>query len=209
MSRSQRILGVVLAGGQSRRMGDSDKTLMPFNGVSLTQHALNRIAPQVDQAIINSNAEPAAFDACGVPVLSDTIKGYAGPLAGILTAIQYADKNQFSMVASVAADTPFFPEKFVKSLREAGAYDIVLAGSGGHRQPTFGLWSVTLMTDLEHFLTDGDERKIMRFVQQHSWSTVEFEVQTSDDPDPFFNINTPEDMEQALTYMNKNEAANA
>lgn len=208
MNQKTKILGVVLAGGQSRRMGDVDKTLMPFNGVPLTRHVLDRIAPQVDGVIINTNSDASAFDTYDVPVLPDTIQGYAGPLAGILTALQYAQSNQYSLVASVAADTPFFPNNFVENLLAAGTYDIVLAGSGGHRQPTFGLWSTAIKDDLEQFLTKGDERKIMRFVQQHSWSTVGFESTTAEDPDPFFNINTPEDMKQAMNYMNTDEAAN-
>lgn len=209
MSLKQKILGVVLAGGQSRRMGDVDKTLMSFNGVPLTRHVLDRITPQVDSVIINTNADASSFEAFAVPILPDTIQGYAGPLAGILTALQYAEENQFSRVVSVAADTPFFPNDFVEKLLETGTYEIVLAGSGGHRQPTFGLWSTAIKDDLERFLTDGDERKIMRFVQQHSWSTVEFETNSPKEPDPFFNINTPEDMKQAATYMSINEATNA
>ncbi|MEP0520784.1 MAG: molybdenum cofactor guanylyltransferase MobA [Hyphomicrobiales bacterium] len=209
MKQSHKTLGVVLAGGQSRRMGNVDKTLMSFNGVSLTQHALNRIASQVDQSVINTNADPTAFEELGVPVLPDTVQGYAGPLAGILTAMKYAHENQFSMVASVAADTPFFPKDLVARFLAAGTHDIILAGSGGHRQPTFGLWSAALMKELEQFLTDGDERKIMRFVQRYSWASVEFDAQNLGEIDPFFNINTPEDMEHAVNYMNKNEVANA
>lgn len=209
MNVCSKTLGVVLAGGQSRRMGEEDKTLMSLAGVPLTKLVLDRITPQVDSAIINTNADENSFQQFGMPVLADTIPGYAGPLAGILTALKYAQQNQCSRVASVAADTPFFPDDFVERLSACSSHDIVLAGSGGHRQPTFGLWSVSIVDDLERFLTDGDERKIMRFVQRHSWTTVEFDALSPNDPDPFFNINSPEDMIEAARYMNLNEATNA
>lgn len=209
MKQPLKALGVVLAGGQSRRMGHTDKTLMSFAGTPLAKHVLDRIEPQVDAVIINTNADAALFETFDVPVLPDTVQGFAGPLAGVLTALQYASENQFTQVVSVAADTPFFPGDFVEQLVSAGTYDIVLAGSGGHRQPTFGLWSVAIKDDLERFLTEGEERKIMRFVQQHTWATVEFETDKPEAPDPFFNINTPEDMKQALNYMTSNEATNA
>lgn len=206
MSQNKGILGVVLAGGQSRRMGASDKTLMPLAGTPLTKHVLDRIHPQVDDTIINTNAEAALFKAFNAKILADTVSGFAGPLAGILTALEYASVNGYSKVASVAADTPFFPEDFVQQLLAAGPHDIVLAGSGGYRQPTFGLWSTNIASALGDFLRDGEERKIMRFVQQHAWTTVAFETQGEDYPDPFFNINTPEDMAKAETYMKLNEA---
>ncbi|MFK8034370.1 MAG: molybdenum cofactor guanylyltransferase, partial [Hyphomicrobiales bacterium] len=137
MKQPLKTLGVVLAGGQSRRMGDTDKTLMSFAGTPLAKHVLDRIEPQVDAVIINTNADAALFETFDVPVLPDTVQGFAGPLAGVLTALQYASENRFTQVVSVAADTPFFPGDFVEQLVSAGTFDIVLAGSGGHRQPTF------------------------------------------------------------------------
>lgn len=203
------ILGVVLAGGQSRRMGSIDKTLMPLCGVPMVTRVLDRLRPQVDATIVNTNAEANQFSYLGVPVLGDTVAGYAGPLAGILTAMEYGEQNGFQHVCSVAADTPFFPSDFVKKLTDAGKRDIVLAGSGGFRQPTFGLWSVELSDPLRDFLTQGEERKIMRFVQMHNWSLVEFDIGLNDGADPFFNVNTPDDMKLAEQYLNDGEAEHA
>lgn len=204
-----RILGVVLAGGQSRRMGSIDKTLMPLCGVPMVTRVLDRLRPQVDATIVNTNAEVSQFSHLGVPVLGDTVTGYAGPLAGILTAMEYAEQNGFQHVCSVAADTPFFPSDFVTKLTDAGKQDIVLAGSGGFRQPTFGLWSVGLLGPLREFLTQGEERKIMRFVQKHQWSLVEFDINQSDGADPFFNVNTPDDMKLAEQYLSNGETEHA
>lgn len=214
MTPEDRILGVVLAGGQSRRMGSIDKTLMPLCGVPMVKRVLDRIRPQVDATIINTNADISQFSTFEVPVLGDTVSGYAGPLAGILTAMEYAKQNGFQFVCSVAADTPFFPADFVATLAKIGLakvdrQDIVLASSGGFRQPTFGLWSVSLEEQLRDFLTLGEERKIMRFVQQHKWTLVEFDKNLSDGSDPFFNVNTPEEMNLAEQYLSNGEAEHA
>ena len=200
------ILGVVLAGGQSRRMGSVDKTLMPLCGVPMVKIVLDRIRPQVGEIIVNSNADPRQFVAFGVPVLGDTVTGYAGPLAGILTAMEYAVDKGFHSVCSVAADTPFFPQDLVTQLSDMQDQDVVLASYDGFRQPTFGLWSVGLIDRLRAFLTQGDERKIMRFVQQQKWAMVEFESNLDDGADPFFNVNTPDDMTLAEQYLSNRES---
>lgn len=205
MTSEGRTLGVVLAGGQSRRMGAVDKTLMPLCGIPMVKRVLDRIRPQVDDVIINSNADAAHFSAFGAAVLGDVVPGYAGPLAGVLTALEHADAHGFQSVCSVAADTPFFPADFVMRLKEKPDQDIVLASYDGFRQPTFGLWSVELINPLRDFLTQGDERKIMRFVQQHNWARVEFDSYQDDGSDPFFNVNTPEDMKLAERHITNNE----
>lgn len=201
MKDETKILGVVLAGGQSRRMGPVDKTLMPLGSVPMVKRVLERLRPQVDRVIINTNATATQFNTLGVPVLSDTVAGYAGPLAGILTAMQHARQIGFQYVCSVAADTPFFPGDYVSKLKRAESQDIVLASSAGFRQPTFGLWSVALLDELHQFLTQGEERKIMRFVQQHKWTCVEFAGNSGNESDPFFNVNTPDDMKLAEQYL--------
>ncbi|MEH6724997.1 MAG: molybdenum cofactor guanylyltransferase MobA [Hyphomicrobiales bacterium] len=203
------ILGVVLAGGQSRRMGSVDKTLMPLCGVPMVKIVLDRIRPQVDDVIVNSNADASLFAAFGAPVLCDTVAGYAGPLAGILTALEYAAENDFQSVCSVAADTPFFPHDFVTKLTDLQDHDVILASYNGFRQPTFGLWSVGLIDRLRAFLTQGDERKIMRFVQQQNWAIVEFDSNPIDGADPFFNVNTPDDMKLAEQYLGNYETDHA
>lgn len=175
----------------------------------MVKRVLDRILPQVDAVIINTNADPSPFMQFGVPVLGDTVTGYAGPLAGILTALEYAQQNGFQTVCSVAADTPFFPTDYASKLADVQNKDIVLASSDGFSQPTFGIWSVRLLNQLREFLTLGEERKIMRFVQQHKWTLVEFDKKPSDGADPFFNVNTPEDMELAEQYLSNCETDHA
>jgi molybdopterin-guanine dinucleotide biosynthesis protein A len=205
MRVEDRTLGVVLAGGQSRRMGTVDKTLLPLCGIPMVKRVLDRIRPQVDEVIINSNADASLFAAFGAPVLGDVVPGYAGPLAGVLTALEHADAHGFRHVCSVAADTPFFPSDFTMRLKDKPDHDIVLASYNGFRQPTFGLWSVELVKPLRDFLTQGDDRKIMRFVQQHSWACVAFDSDPENGPDPFFNVNTPEDLKLAERHVNNYE----
>ena len=205
MTRTQGILGVILAGGQSRRMGAVDKTLMPLAGVPMVERVLRRIRPQLPSVIVNTNADKSRFATLAIPVIADTIADYAGPLAGILAGMDYARQNGFEHICSVAADTPFFPSDFVSRLAEYRDHDIVLASSQGFRQPTFGLWSLTLLPDLKHFLEEGDERKIMRFVQQHHWTTVAFDTMQANGADPFFNINTPDDVTLAEQYLADDE----
>lgn len=205
MTGTDGILGVILAGGQSRRMGAVDKTLMPLAGVPMVERVLRRIRRQLPAVIVNTNADKRKFDSLAIPVVADTVAGYAGPLAGILAGMDYAGRNGFQHICSVAADTPFFPHDFVSSLAEYRNHDIVLASSQGFRQPTFGLWSLALLPDLTRFLADGDERKIMRFVDRHRWTTVAFDKKQANGADPFFNINTPEDVTLAEQYLADDE----
>ncbi len=208
-NEANRTLGVVLAGGQSRRMGDVDKSLLKLADKALVEHAVNRLKPQVDRIVLNTNANPAsAFEFLKIPILKDTVSGYAGPLAGILTAMEYAEVQGFEWVASAAADTPFFPKDYVLSLKNHDENDIVLAKSSGHRHPTFGLWRSSLAPLLRQFLTKGSERKIMLFVQQQRWAMAEFDGPTGDELDPFFNINTPQEFQLAESALQVMEPAN-
>jgi molybdopterin-guanine dinucleotide biosynthesis protein A len=195
-----RVIGLVLAGGQSRRMGRSDKALMKLGKMPMIEHALRRLRAEVDTILINTNADPAPFALYGHTVLADTVPGFAGPLAGILNGLTYARARGYDAVVSVAADTPFFPDDLLSRFQTCGPRDIVLASSDGHRHPTFGLWSVSIESALANFLSDGEDRKIMRFVQQTKWDTVEFPLGEVG-MDPFFNINTPEDLARAETLL--------
>ncbi|MEM8837145.1 MAG: molybdenum cofactor guanylyltransferase MobA [Pseudomonadota bacterium] len=195
------VLGVVLAGGQSRRMGEvgkGDKALMPLDGKPLLAHALERLDAVVDRVVINANGDPARFAAFDRPVIADTIPGYAGPLAGVLAAMHHAKtlEPKPDYVLSVAGDTPFFPKDLVDAMVTAsGKGEIVLAESDGRRHPVFGLWPVRLCDDLDAWLRDQENRKVLAWVGRHDWTTCEFEpVKVGQSTlDPFFNINTPED----------------
>ena len=199
---TESVAGVVLAGGLSRRMGGGDKTLLTVAGEPMLQRVIDRLKPQVGNLVLNANGDPARFAAYGLPVVTDPIEGFAGPLAGVLAGLRWAGENTNARhVVSAAGDTPFFPRDLVaKLLDAAGGKDrIVLASSNGRTHPVFGLWPVSLADDLDAFLTAGETRKVFVWVDRHDNATVNFPMlETAGEPlDPFFNINTPEEMDAA------------
>ena len=201
-----RPLGVILAGGLARRMGGGDKSLLSLGAsCRVLDLVIARLGAQVDQMVLNANGDPARFDEFGLPVVADSLDGFLGPLAGVLAGLDYAEEHGFDHIVSVAADTPFFPTNLVSALETASKHmdvSIALAATkieGGKtvRHPTFGLWPVALRDDLRSALQDG-LRKVVLWTDQHGAETHVFE---SGDIDPFFNINTPEDLELANKMM--------
>ena len=201
-----RPLGVILAGGLARRMGGGDKSLLSLGAsCRVLDQVIARLGEQVDQMVLNANGDPARFDEFGLPVVADSLDGFLGPLAGVLAGLDYAAEHGFDHIVSVAADTPFFPADLVSALGSASSHmDVPLAlaatnieGGKTVRHPTFGLWPVALREDLRSALQDG-LRKVVLWTDQHGAETHVFE---SGDIDPFFNINTPEDLELANKMM--------
>ena len=199
------IVGVILAGGLARRMGGGDKTLKPVAGRPMLAMVVDRIAPQVAALAINANGDPARFAQFALPVIADTITGYAGPLAGILAGMRWAQAEhpQCRYLASVAGDTPFFPDGMVARLAAGcGTTDdtIALAASAEGVHPVFGLWPLALADNLETFLTKGEDRKILAFTDRYVRLNVPFDhidLAGGETLDPFFNINAPEDIMRA------------
>lgn len=200
----QAIVGVVLAGGQSRRMGGLDKATVELAGKPLMSHVIDRLAPQVGAMAINANGDPDRFSATGLPVFADTIGGFAGPLAGVLAAMRFARARDASLthVATAATDTPFFPSDLVVQLATAAttADTIAMATSGGNRHPVFALWPVALADDLEDWICSTDTYKVMVWVRRHRLAPVDFAFRADGD-DPFFNINTPDDLAHATALL--------
>jgi molybdenum cofactor guanylyltransferase len=191
-------LGVILAGGQATRMGGGDKGLRMVAGQRLLDHVLERLAPQVAAMALNANGDPARFAEFGLPVLPDSLPDFPGPLAGVLAGMDWAAAQGAEAVVSVAADTPFFPRDLVARLQAAaGPSGLALAATreGGKqwRHPTFGLWPVALRADLRAAL-EGGLRKVVIWTDKHGAGTAEFDILPFD---PFFNINTPQDIETA------------
>lgn len=198
-------LGVILAGGLARRMGGGDKGLLTLDDRSILQHVIDRLAPQVADVALNANGNPARFASLGLPVISDSISEFPGPLAGVLAGLDWAHEQGATAIVTAAADTPFFPNDLVARLI-AGAGDtekpLALAASvdaGGKkwRQPTFGLWPVALRDDLRQALTNG-LRKVVMWTDHHNAREVVFEAL---DYDPFFNVNTPDDLAAARALL--------
>jgi len=198
------ILGCVLAGGLSSRMGGSDKAFVDFHGRPLIAHVAERLSSQVAATIINANDDSSRFTWLGLPVIPDTINGHIGPLGGILAAMRYAasERPDMSHVISAAVDTPFFPLDLASRLGAASRSPdtIVLAASAGRIHPVFGLWPVSLADELERWLATSARRSVLAWCESRSSETVTFEAARSGDDliDPFLNINTPEELERAL-----------
>jgi molybdopterin-guanine dinucleotide biosynthesis protein A len=192
------VVGVLLAGGLARRMGGGDKPLMRLGDKPLLDRIIERAQPQVDALIINANGNPVRFAPYGLPVVADPVAGFAGPLAGVLAGMEWtrANRPDCLLVATFAADTPFFPRDLVANLLEvldAGA-DIACAHSGGRNHPVFGLWPTALANDLRASLVEDGVRKVDVFTGKYRLRAVEF----TDRPfDPFFNVNRPEDLARA------------
>jgi len=193
------IVGVLLAGGLSRRMGGGDKSLNDLDGRPLLAHVVERALPQVDTLILNANGDPARFGEYALPVVADTVEGFVGPLAGVLTGQEWARDHapDAQWVVTMATDTPFFPAdlvaRFKAAIEENGA-DMAMATSGGNRHPVFGMWPVGLADDLRHALTIDGVRKVLHWTDRFNLAQVDFPVQPYD---PFFNVNRQEDLQQA------------
>jgi molybdenum cofactor guanylyltransferase len=196
------VVGVVLAGGSSTRMGQ-DKVLMTIAGKPMLVRAIERLASQVDRLVLSANGDPARFSALGVPVVSDAIGDGLGPLAGLHAAMLWAKSNAQAaqFVASVPADSPFFPKNLVSRLSEEHRPEnIALAASSGGTHSVFGLWPVSLLDDLEEFLTSGASPKVLSYAGSHAPRFVHFDDVTlpnGEAIDPFLNVNTPEDAARA------------
>lgn len=192
-------LGVILAGGRATRMGGGDKGRLMLGDQSLLDLVIARLTPQVSGIALNANGDASRFTDTGLPVLPDSLAGHPGPLAGVLAGLDWAAEQGANSIVSVAADTPFFPENLVSKLQSAtGSLPLALAASRDSdgklwRQPTFGLWPVALREELRQALTDG-LRKVVLWTDAHNAATAEF---ASAEFDPFFNVNTPEDLEAA------------
>jgi molybdenum cofactor guanylyltransferase len=197
------VVGLLLAGGQSRRMGGGDKALRLLGDATLLDRVIERLRPQVDGLVLNANGDPARFARFALPVVPDSIPGFAGPLAGVLAGLDWAasQRPDCPYVVSVATDAPFLPADLVtrlaKGLREAGA-DLACAASGGRTHPVFGFWPVRLRDDLRRALVDEEIRKVDLFTARYRLATVSFpEVPV----DPFFNATRPEDFEAAAALL--------
>jgi len=202
-------LGVILAGGQASRMGGGDKGLLSLGHRTILDHVIDRLEPQVAGMALNANGDPARLSRFALPVLRDSIADHPGPLAGVLAGLDWAAEQGGETIVTVAADTPFFPCDLVARLllaAEGMTHPLALAAtprpegegtrsmtrSGLVRHPTFGLWPVALRDDLRAALADG-LRKVVLWTEKHDGREALFDMPG----DPFFNVNTPEDLARA------------
>ncbi|WP_380054850.1 molybdenum cofactor guanylyltransferase MobA [Falsihalocynthiibacter sp. SS001] len=197
--------GVILAGGESRRMGGGDKCLQRIGQQPILNHVIDRISPQVAELALNANGDPARFAQFDIEVVRDTIEGFAGPLAGVLAGLDWAAQKGADHIVTVAADTPFFPQDVVAQLllaSETQGKPIAMAATPNETgkvmlHPVFGLWPVSLRDDLRDALNQG-VRKVVAWADVHGIAKA---IYATDRIGPFFNVNTPEDLELARTII--------
>jgi molybdopterin-guanine dinucleotide biosynthesis protein A len=197
MDRNASTPAVILAGGLSRRMGGGDKGLLPWGGGTVLSAVRDRLASQAAPLALNANGDPARFAALGLPVLPDPLPGHLGPLAGLLAAMDWAAALGAPLVLTVPGDAPFLPFDLLPKLLEAGPPAI--AASAGRLHPVAGLWPVTLREALREALAQGT-RRVRAFAQAQGAQAAEFPVPPGG-PDPFLNLNTPEDLLAARGWL--------
>lgn len=193
------VAGVLLAGGLSRRMGGGDKCLRLLGGQPILARIIERVRPQVTALMLNANGDSARFAAFGLPVAADVVEGFVGPLAGVLTGLDWAARNvpQARYLASFATDAPFVPLDLVARMVErvdAVGAELACAASGGQAHPVFGLWPLALRESLRRAVVDEGIRKVDQWTARFRLVEVEFAAAPID---PFFNTNRPEDLAEA------------
>jgi molybdopterin-guanine dinucleotide biosynthesis protein A len=206
------VTGVVIAGGRSSRMDHREKALLDLAGEPMIGRIIERLRSQVGRMVINANGDPERFASLRLPVVADSMEGYAGPLAGLQAGLDWARREtpDARFIASVAADTPFIPGDLVARLRaaleDAGASSAI-AASGGAWTPVVGIWSLALADTLAEALREG-VRAVHRFAAAQRSAVVDFPlVEIGGEPiDPFFNVNTPDDLARARALLAAHDA---
>jgi molybdopterin-guanine dinucleotide biosynthesis protein A len=198
-------VGLVLAGGLARRMGGGDKARIEIGGITILDRVLATLSAQCTGIVINANGDPERFADTGVQVIPDSVPGHPGPLAGILSGLDWlaAQDNGIEWVLSVPGDCPFLPDDLVARLHQARramgtGVPLACARSGEWRHPVVGLWPLALRADLRRALTEEHLRKIEVWTARHGVAIADWPAEPVD---PFFNINTPEDAERASLAM--------
>jgi molybdenum cofactor guanylyltransferase len=195
------VLGVVLAGGLSRRMEGGDKSFKKLAGKPLLAHVLARLESQVPEIIINANGASSTFKEFRKQVAPDVFEGFAGPLAGVLTGLAWAQENRpdITHILTVPCDGPFLPLEYAKAMITGlGTTDIAMASSNNRTHPVAGLWPVRLREKLQYALEQG-VRKVDLWTADYQVAIVPFEE--ANGVDPFFNANRPGDLQQAEDLM--------
>jgi molybdenum cofactor guanylyltransferase len=204
MKDTKNIIGVLLAGGLARRMGGGDKCLKILGGKTLLSYAIDAATPQVSQLILNANGDSSRFVEFKLPVVPDVVDGAQGPLAGVLTGMEWASRNvtNCEWVVTFPTDAPFFPNDLVERMLEKvhnKNADMACARSNERTHPVFALWPIKLAGDLRRAMLEENLRKIDKWTEKFNVINVNW---STDIIDPFFNINCAEDLEQAKEFLN-------
>lgn len=199
MNDQAKIMGVILAGGLAKRMGGGDKCLLPLSGKTLLQRSIERAQPQLGKVLLNANGNNLRFARSRLTVVNDIFIGNPGPLAGIHAALSWMSEHQpdEEWLASLACDTPFFPTDFVARLHTAAQEAdtrIAVATSNGRVHPIFSVWHTSLLGKITQVLNEQDHPRLQEWLEAQNPAYVDFSLANYD---PFFNINTPQDLYSA------------
>jgi len=211
ISGPDRTLGLILAGGRARRMGGEDKALFTLGGKPMLAHAIERLTPQCRALVLNANGDPTRFARFALPVIADDCLDFSGPLAGLLAGLDYSARNlpDIAHVVSLPVDTPFAPHDLVARLhqaRRASGAEIAVARSGAHDHHLAALWPVTIARALRDALRGEDLRKVGSFAARFRLAHAEWPIAPLD---PFFNVNTPDDLARAEAMVRGKSGAGA
>ena len=195
------VTGVLLAGGLARRMGGGDKCLLRLDGERILDRVIARAKPQVETLILNANGDPSRFAEFQLPVVGDVMGDFAGPLAGILTGMEWtrSESPGTKWLVSFATDAPFLPCDMVVRFLTAAEHEhaeIVCAISAQRTHPVFALWSLDLKDELKTAMINEGIRKIDNWTARYKITHVDFEF-GPEESDPFFNVNRPENLDEA------------
>ena len=190
-----KLVGVVLAGGRSARMGGGHKGLMLLDGAPMLAHVLAALTPQADAMLINSNGDPRLFEAFGLPVLADCVAGYHGPLAGLLTGMLWARQHHpnATHLLSAPCDVPYLPPDLARRLADSlmNGAEIAIARDSDRIHPTLGLWPVSLAERLTLDLVNHGTRAMRSWLANFPVQEIIFDAAC------LRNVNTPEDAKRA------------
>ncbi|ORU94116.1 MAG: molybdenum cofactor guanylyltransferase MobA [Cycloclasticus sp. symbiont of Poecilosclerida sp. N] len=207
---NNRIVSVILNGGLSRRMDNKNKAFLQLAGKPLIEHVLNKLRPPSETLIINSNDQNKRLEAYGLPIVKDSLDGFLGPLAGILSAMEWVSEYQpqCHLLASIPIDTPFLPDNLINKLHQRlleSQATLAFAASNGRIHPVIGLWPIALMDDLRSAIVNEGILKVDLWTSRYKTTHLSFDYQTVD---PFFNINHDDDLLQAKQFLLRGEINN-
>ncbi len=190
-----KVIGAIIAGGHSSRMGGREKAFLELDSKPVILHAIEQFEPQVDQLVINANGEPARFSEFGLEIVPDVLTSLTTPLAGLHAALRFAKSVEADVLVTVPSDTPFLPfDLAAKLLENSMANGAAIASSGGQDHYIIGAWNKELLDDLERAIAKDGLFRVKDWAQRALAQKVEWPVEPFD---PFFNVNTPEDLLRA------------
>ena len=196
--------GVILAGGRSSRMGVTRKALLELNGQPLIGHVIDRLADHLDPLLLSCESETSDFDSYGLTIVPDLLPDYRGPLTGLYSALQYlCNEGQNNGLVLCPCDAPFLPDNLVQVFLDADQSDhkpVIAISYQGVLQPTFSLWQNHHLPVIRQAVVEEGRGGLKHLLTSLPHKIVEW---TTEKPSPFFNVNTPEELESAKLCLDR------